>query len=266
MKLYFLLLPLILSAGVAAQQKPLHNEDILKMVQAGLGADPILTMISTVTCEFDTSPDALIRLKQGGVPDNVITAMVSKARQPVTPAGGPAAGIAGPAPTTGVNDTRLVEVGVYYIQSKGGELIFMEPEVVTWKSGGVLKTVATAGITKGHVNGVVKGPSSRYSLKGDEQMFIYCPEGVSGAEYQLLRLWEKENRREFRALTGGIIHASGGADENAIAFQPVRVSPRIYKLQLPTLTAGEYGLLPPGAVSSSNAASVGKIYSFTVGK
>jgi len=53
---------------------------------------------------------------------------------------------------------------------------------------------------------------------------------------------------------------------NAIAFQPVRVSPRIYKVQLPTLAAGEYGLLPPGAVSSSNAASVGKIYSFTVGK
>jgi hypothetical protein len=48
---------------------------------------------------------------------------------------------------------------------------------------------------------------------------IKTPEGTSATEYQLLQLCERENRREFRAMTGGVIHSSGGAERNALSFQ-----------------------------------------------
>lgn len=36
----------------------------------------------------------------------------------------------------------------------------------------------------------------------------------------------------------------------------------MYKVLLPSLGAGEYGFLPPDAVTSSNSALIGKIYTF----
>ncbi|HSR51957.1 MAG TPA: hypothetical protein VLV83_14095, partial [Acidobacteriota bacterium] len=165
----------------------------------------------------------------------------------------------------GEGETLPSEVGVYFVKEEGDDPEFMEPEVVTWKTGGFLKSMATMGLTKGHVNGVVKPKSSPYLFKGTETLYIYCREGVTGSEYQLLRFWEKKNRREFRMLTGGIVHASGGADENTVEFDPERIDPRLYKYRLPDLRPGEYGLLPPGVSNSASAASAGKIYTFKVG-
>ena len=39
------------------------------------------------------------------------------------------------------------------------------PEIVYWKTGGVLKTIATAGIRHGDVNGHIPGPSGKVSFE-----------------------------------------------------------------------------------------------------
>ena len=94
--------------------------------------------------------------------------------------------------------------------------------------------------------------------------YFHCLEGTSAAEYQLLRLWGKGDRREFRAVTGGILHESGGAKDNMVEFKYEKVSPRIYKVSVPRLNIGEYGFLAPGAVATANVAAQGKIYTFRV--
>lgn len=44
-----------------------------------------------------------------------------------------------------------------------------------------------------------------------------------------------------------------------------KLAPRMYQFTItPEMTIGEYGILPPGAVSTSNAASGGKMYTFTL--
>ena len=44
-----------------------------------------------------------------------------------------------------------------------------------------------------------------------------CPGcGSTRALYQLLHLHTKDNRREFRAVTGGVIHQSGGAQRDTL--------------------------------------------------
>src|SRR5437016_5495612 len=82
-------------------------------------------------------------------------------------------------------------------------------------------------------------------------------------EYQLLRLDMKGDRREFRSVTGGIIHSSGGAEKNAEKFDYEKVAPRVFRLKLPPLKKGEFGILPPGS-TSGNVASSGKMYTFGV--
>jgi hypothetical protein len=83
------------------------------------------------------------------------------------------------------------------------------------------------------------------------EFYIHCVEGGSAAEYQLLHLWEKGDRREFRSITGGVLHASGGAQDNVVHFDYEKVEPRIYKIKVPRLSVGEYGLLAPGASESA---------------
>ena len=64
----------------AKQQAPvavaLNNAAVVKMRNQRLGADVIVAKIQSSPCDFDTSPAALQKLKQAGVPDKVILAMV----------------------------------------------------------------------------------------------------------------------------------------------------------------------------------------------
>jgi hypothetical protein len=53
----------------------LQNPDILKMVKAGLEDSVIIAKIKSSKCQFDTAPDTLIALKQGGVSSAVMRAM-----------------------------------------------------------------------------------------------------------------------------------------------------------------------------------------------
>jgi len=64
------------SAGTAPGGTKLQNEDIIKMAKAGFDDAIIIAKISSSKCQFDTSTDALIRLKQSGVTAAVLKAMV----------------------------------------------------------------------------------------------------------------------------------------------------------------------------------------------
>ena len=54
----------------------LQNQDVVKMVKAGLDDALILAKIGSSKCQFDTSTDALIQLKQSGVSAVVIKAIM----------------------------------------------------------------------------------------------------------------------------------------------------------------------------------------------
>ena len=58
------------------ETKPLTNDDVLAMVKAGLSAEIITAKIKASPDRFDTSPTTLAQLKNAGVPDGVILAMV----------------------------------------------------------------------------------------------------------------------------------------------------------------------------------------------
>ena len=79
-------------------------------------------------------------------------------------------------------------------KGNGSEML---PEVVNWKSGGVMKSVATVGVVKGDVNGHLVGKHSHNSVTTPLEFLIVVPGGFAITEYQLLHLHENGNNREF---------------------------------------------------------------------
>ena len=73
-----LLLSLLLAIPFAAVAAPMTNEDVIKMVKGGLGEATVIQAIDSAEAGFDTSPDGLVRLKQGGVSDNVIQRIIAR--------------------------------------------------------------------------------------------------------------------------------------------------------------------------------------------
>ncbi len=57
---------------------PMGNDDVVKLVRAGMSEALILSSIDSCEPGFDTSADALIKLKKAGVSDTIIQRMLSK--------------------------------------------------------------------------------------------------------------------------------------------------------------------------------------------
>ncbi len=80
------------SFAVIAQdsQPPITNADVVSMTKSGLGEQTIVLAIQQGPTAFDTSPQALIELKKGGVTDGVLNLMLSASRaHNITPAAMP---------------------------------------------------------------------------------------------------------------------------------------------------------------------------------
>ena len=278
-------LPSSMARAQMQVRKALINQDIVQMVKAKFPDSTIIKLIKANETSFDLSANAMIELKVAGVSQNVIETMLSTNIKPTQNAGmtvfprqPPPASLPPSAPTTApANKSQEVpdEIGVYYPQKD--KLISIDPEIVNWKSGGVAKEYATLFWDKGHVNGTIRGPHSNLDLTyssgasmrmmgvgGVLEFYLRTRDGDSASEYQLLKFWEKSDRREFRTFTGGVFHASGGAQDNLLEFKFEKIAPRTFKVDLSNLSPGEYGFLPPGSFASSSAASQGKIYTFRI--
>jgi len=102
-------------ASFAQTQKPLTNTDIINMTAQGFDAALIVKDIQSSNTDFDTSPQALITLKNAGVDKSVLEAML--AAQSAKPSGNVEAVRSGtPAdasqPTCSANNGCLLKEGV----------------------------------------------------------------------------------------------------------------------------------------------------------
>jgi hypothetical protein len=249
-------------------QQAFNNDAVIKLVKAGLSDDLIVSTVNAQAGIYDTSTDGLIALKTAGVSDKVVAAIVAKANAVAAAAAAPIPALP-PMPAAAEQTAPTIpagidEVGVYY-KDKNGAWAELMPEVVNFKTGGVMKSVLSDGIVKGDLNGHVAGAHGKTIVTFPVVVAVYVPEGTAITEYQLLRLRKSGGSREFRSVTGGVFHVSGGATRDVLDFTSQKIAPRIYQLTLDSsLGAGEYGLLPPGSATSSNIGSAGKIYSVSV--
>jgi hypothetical protein len=261
--LAFALLPAFFSTPIRAQQ-PLNNDSIVKLAEAGLSDDLIIQSINSQPGNYSLGANDLIQLKQDGVSEKVISAMI--ARSSSASANHPGNSSENIAPVN-VLPEGVDEIGVYYKKENSTVDKWTEigPEIVNYKSGGWLKSTATHGIVKQDRNGHIDGNASQLVLARGTSFLLYVPEGVSPIEYQLLRLRINSNNREFRSQTGGVFHSETGAQRDDVPFTTEKIAPRLYRFTLPSdFAKGEYGILPPGVINQANSSRAGKIYTFAV--
>jgi hypothetical protein len=236
----------------AAKFATMNNDSVFRMAKAGLGEELIIQTINTQPGKYLTDADSLVALKTAGLSDRVINAMMNRSRRQIT-------GVTVTEKPIEVSDVN--EIGVYY-KDRAGRWTAIDPEIVHIKSGGFIKSTATHGIIKQDRNGRVNGRESALALKRPIQILLYTPEGVAANEYTFVRFRLNSSNREFRILTGGVFHSTGGADRDEVPFKPVRTAPRTYEFTVEdSVAGGEFGILPPG---TGNVANGGKIYTFAI--
>lgn len=73
-----------------AQTTPMHNEDVIRLVRAGLSEELVLAKIRMSETSFDMSTDAMVALAEARVPEPVIKAMMASTASPTeVPAAAP---------------------------------------------------------------------------------------------------------------------------------------------------------------------------------
>ncbi|MBI3645445.1 MAG: hypothetical protein HY233_05740 [Acidobacteriales bacterium] len=232
-------------------KKPLTSDDLIQMKKAGFDEQTMIRAIEANGVSIDTSLQGLLALKNSGLGGAVINSALSAAAPKSPP-------VSAAIEPNGLPD----EVGLYL--ARAGTLVAVQPEVVNFKTGGMLKAVATYGIAKAKFNGTVRGEKSSIQVTSPIEVVLRCQDGTAPSEYQLVMLEAKKDHREFTAGRAGLTGASMGLDKSAIALKFDKIGKNTYKTQISVLKRGEYGFLAPGAVSTSNMASSGKMYTFRV--
>ena len=275
-------LAIVLLLGQGSSDEVLTNEAVATMTKAGLGPDVIVAKIRASPSAFDVSVDALVRLKDAGVADEVINAMI-EAGEPPTTAGAAlsrARRTAGPPlpPTP-------PESGIYYAErvDQEEELVLVEPSVYTQsKQTGAWKTALTYGIAKTRFKTVLPGAHARIEVAARRPVFYFyfdvASPGLSSAgsvwgpatspgEFVLARMDARKTTRELTVgETGTYTGTSYGVATKATRpFDYERLAPGIYRVTPKAdLEDGEYCFLYGGSVATSGAAAGPKLFDFRV--
>jgi hypothetical protein len=227
---------------------PLSNDDIVKMVQLKFGDNVIVAKIKSSPCKFDTSVDALTKLKAAGVSDAVMQAMMEPgASASSTSSANP------PGPPPDPNDPNAEhDPGIYYVrQNPGGRsMTQLEPTAYSGtKSGGMFKTAMTYGIAKANWKAVVRGAQSSIRTSESRPTFYFYFEQKKGTlsnsaawmgwfgglsspnQFTLAQFQSKKNDRELVVGEFGAFGGSTGTrSKDVVDFDFEKIAPGIYKI------------------------------------
>jgi hypothetical protein len=142
------------------------------------------------------------------------------------------------------------EQGIYVIAAS--TLQRMAPEITTFR------TTSVYGLTAN-----LKNLRSVTRLKPPLEFVVRCAEGTTVAEYVLVQLMTRGDRREYRTLDGGKSAMRQGAERMAVPFESRRIGPKTYYVRIVAVPKGEYAWLPPGGLAAT-AGSTTATFTFGV--
>ena len=198
----------------AAWANTMSNDDVIKLVKAGLSEAVILQTIDAAAAgSFDTTTNGLIALKQAGATDAVVGRIVGKK------AGGSAAAVGDTCKLASGDENLLAIMDGARQLNIGYRVAEMEADV---SAGSTLANVFSLGIVseKGKYSAVVSGSVSGNRIKSRQPVFpdLVAPTGQQADDtFYLVKLSPKGGRR---AVIVG--EASGGlfGYKEAMQFPP----------------------------------------------
>ncbi len=205
-------------------QKPLDNNEIVKMHASGLSDPIILATINSQAGTYATSADDLIALRKAGISDTVISAILSKNSGATSSAGVQPAAAQATAPVS---------------YQQGGQWVPILPETFEEKSSGGMKVLE---MKLPDINGRLHGTSSTLKLAPPVTLRVALPEGVQFGDCELIKFRVAEDYRQFHLLTGGF-NKPTRSRQDAVQFDAKKIDAHTYEITLPTdIPPGEYGL------------------------
>ena len=264
---WFALALAILSSSVQAQRVDdmFDNRSVVALHHAGLGDSTIVAKVNSLPCTYDVSTDGLIALKQAGISDEVIAAMVGRCD---------ASAHAQPAAANSADPAAPHMPGIYVPQD--GPPAPRMQSIRPSKASGI-KVTGNGTILLPYVGRLVlPDDHSRvrvgnhrpvfyfYFLVGDRQVSDFgTPDSVAAQspdEFSLVQFKVKTNEREVGI---GRISAYGGRrgidPRDAIRFETSEIGGSAFKVFVDhDLAAGEYAFVLTGA----NGAA--RVYDFTI--
>jgi hypothetical protein len=221
-------------AQTATIEKPLTNKDIVSMVSEGLSSAVIKAAIERSKTNFDLSPAAMIELKKFHTPDDIMLAMISKARAKAADA---------------PEDTLVrMPTGIYVRSDKGYRLV--EPHMFLGSSSkgavGMLKKTFGSLINQ-PIKTTVADNHAPIKISEIKPIFIFILDfpARSPEEFFLIRLSASASARAFSfqkiSNAPGIINAN---DSIKVSYSSKKIREGIYEVA-PThsFQPGEYGFI-----------------------
>jgi len=248
--------------GQTVQTRTVSNDDVVKMVAAGLSEEVVLAFVRQAPPNsFDTSPTALIALKEKQVPQSVIAAMISGATTPAVPV---APSRFGP-PAANADDPLAAHTPGFYVDKGDRQLPRLQPLRMaritnTRAAGGGLHAVTGGLFGSVNLNYRVSGESAAVRVSPTTSFYYYDPYGTNDADaIVIVRLTKKGREREFTGARKGDISGLRTV-ESDVELVVEKAAAGVFRLQpKKPLTPGEYGF-----AISLGAAGVVTVYDFGV--
>jgi len=282
------MLGLLLGLSSAAYaQETMTNDEVISLTKAGLANSVIIGKIRTSKTNFDMSTDALIRLKQSGVGDDVVTAMLEAKSGVSTQApSGPSSTTTGAAPVGPVGDPNdpasKHNYGIYLYEEREGvrKMTLVKPTVSAQnRTGGLFTSSLTYGITKVKTKANLPGRSSALQIPNTAPVFYFYLDITSGGlntssgipsdpnEFTLIRFNVRSDNREVTIGKSNAFGGKGGlSDEYVVQYKAEDLGNGVFRVTPSTpLTKGEYGFFLVNSGNSNASAAVGaKFFDFGI--
>ncbi len=265
--------------AVPAQDEVMTNDEVIALSKAGLSPGIIIGKIRSGKSNFDLSTDALIKLKQSGVSDDIVATMLEakSGRSTSSTTGTTMAG--GDDPN---NPMSKHSYGIYLYEVRGEQrkMTQLAPNVSAQnRTGGTFTSSLTYGIGKVKVKSNLPGRNASLQIKDSQPVFYFYLDVSSGGlntasgipstpnEFAMVRFNQRSDNRE---VTIGKMNAFGGkgglSDEYVVQFNAEDMGNGVYRVT-PSgpLRAGEYAFYLLNSGNSNASAAVGaKFFDFGV--
>lgn len=268
----------------ASAQETMNNDEVITLTKAGLNPTLIVGKIRTSKTNFDLSTDSLIKLKQAGVSDDVVAAMLeAKNGKPASPAGTNSTGAAAVGATGDPNDPMSKHnYGIYLYEEKDGvrKMTPVKANVSAQnRTGGMFTSSLTYGIGKVKIKSNLPGRNADLQLNSTSPVFYFYLDVTSGGlntasgvpsdpkEFALVRFNQRSDNREVTIGKSNVFGAKGGlSDEYVVEFKAEDMGNGIFKVTpAADLKKGEYAFYLVNSGNSNTSAGVGaKFFDFGI--
>ena len=273
----------ITAAVPAIAQDVMNNDEVISLAKAGLNPSLIIGKIRTSKTNFDLSTDSLIKLKQAGVSDDVVAAMLeAKSGKPV-----PTAPTNGNGSERGSGDPNNPmsphNYGIYLYEMKDGspKMTQLAPNVSAQNrtGGGFTAAVTPFGLGKVKTKANLPGRNASLQITDTTPVFYFYLDTSSGGlntasgipstpnEFTLVRFNQRSDNREVTISKANSWGAKGGlSDEYVVALRAEDLGNGIFKVTPEAdLKKGEYGFYLVNSGNSNAAQGMGsKFFDFGV--